>query len=224
VIPTTFAGALVLALLVLPGSLGDFLYRSVVGSSWREKDFRAVLRLLAFSVLGLAAYSIIAAQASWPAPEYVAPQTFADGEFVTKLPALSAAYIGHILCSTTIGGLAAFGRAVVSSVLASSSHADAWQHFVDKSVPRHWVIVQLRSGETVAGLLDHADKFVEPQYRDIVLEQPCYLHSGDYQVSSHQHLFILGSEVVSVATVWDGAEPRLVRPGERLFEDQPEQV
>ncbi len=66
-IPTT-TGAVIVLLAILPGFVGDYIYRSFTRVDWREKDWRSVLRLLGFSVVGAALYSLVAELFHWPAP------------------------------------------------------------------------------------------------------------------------------------------------------------
>ncbi len=55
--PTTPAEILIIALVILPGLLGDRVYKLLVGIDWREKEWRGILRLIAFSVAGAALYT-----------------------------------------------------------------------------------------------------------------------------------------------------------------------
>ena len=47
--PPTAATALVLVIAVVPGSLGSYLFSSVNGLDWRERDRGAAIRYVAFS-------------------------------------------------------------------------------------------------------------------------------------------------------------------------------
>ena len=70
--PTSVAAVLVLMLALLPGMLGAYFLEHLGGRDWRERDWRAALRYLAISVLGLALYAIIARRLSWPPPRDLA--------------------------------------------------------------------------------------------------------------------------------------------------------
>ena len=80
--------------------------------------------------------------------------------------------------------------------------------------------VRVKSGEVYAGRLDHADIAVEPDYRDILLEEPALYseESGNYLTDSTQALFIPGDQLLSIATVYDQEkDTRVIPPNEEVF-------
>lgn len=224
--PSTAAGLLVLLLAVIPGLPAGKVYDALVGIRWRETDFQQLLRLLAFSILGLVVYSICAGEWGWPEPTYVMPGTFTSPEFsVARLRFMGMAFLGHVAGASLVGIAAALGLKGLGAVFRISTERDAWDQFINFSAPEHWVLVTLRTGEIYAGKLHHADVSVGPEFRDIVLEEPALFDddSGQYRTTWHQHLFINGSDVASMATVYaeeqDG-EDRVSAPGESLFEGE----
>ena len=56
--PTTITALLIITIAVFPGLIGDRVYQFIVGVDWREKEFRTILRLIGFSVIGVVIYSI----------------------------------------------------------------------------------------------------------------------------------------------------------------------
>jgi hypothetical protein len=217
----TIAGLLIVVIAILPGVLGNLAYRALAGVSWREKEAQQILRLLAFSASGLAAYTFMASWLSWPLPEYVVPNTFAAGNLsAVMLPGLAAAYVGHFVFATAVGILAGFVVSGLRKLRPGFGQRDAWDQFIHGSVPRRWVIVHLRSGESYAGFIDHADVSVEPAFRDLILREPYRWNeeAGTYDSTYNQYLFLQGSEVVSIAVVHDPLHDRRVVPaGETPF-------
>jgi hypothetical protein len=203
-IPGTVAGLLVLVLAVLPGMPGDLVYRAVVGVSWREKDLPRILRLLLFSVLGIVSYSLVAAWLGFYQPDYVVPSTFTDPEFsASSIPRLGLAFVGHLAASALVGAAAAGGLRLLSRFSPLSAHRDAWDHFIRQTVSDHWVLLGLTNGDAYAGLIDHADVATEPEYRDVILEEPYKFdtESGRFVPTYNQYLFVLGSDIASIAVV-----------------------
>jgi len=215
-IPTTVAGVLVILLAVLPGIPGDRLYRALVGVSWRERDVHYLLRLVSFSVLGLAIYVLLAPLISMPPAEYVIPATFSSPSFgAASLRPIAAAYVGHIISATVVGGLV--GGSIVSVRAISRGRfgqPDAWDYFIHSAAPGRWVVVKVRSGESYTGFIEHCDVAVEAEYRDLVLMEPYLWNEASrrYAPTFNQLLFLQGSDVVSVAVVHDPAKDRRVVP------------
>ncbi len=220
-IPTTAAGLLVILLGVLPGLPGDYIYRTWIGVSWRERDVHHLLRLLSFSLLGLVVYSVLAMWADWYLPEYVIPMTFTSDRFsAADIPRLGIAYLGHFSGSAIVGGVSAAGMRFLGRFAPYSAQRDTWDHFIRITVPGHWVLVTLNSGDTYAGILDHADVTVEPQYRDLILSEPYMFdaESREYQLTYQQFLFLRGSDVASIAVVYaPELDKRVVPPTETPF-------
>jgi hypothetical protein len=227
VIPDTLTAVLIIVLGILPGLPGDKVYRAMAGVSWREKDTQHGIRLLSFSAAGLAVYASVAAPFGWPMPSYIVPNTYSAETFsASVIPTLGGAYLGHVAGATLAGLTAAGLRLGLAKVLTSGVHNDAWDQFVNKSTPKHWVLIHLTSGEIYSGILDHADVAVEPEYRDIILSEPAIYEDDQarYVSTSHQHLFIPGSAIASMATVYDPTcdQDRVVQPGAVLFGTQPD--
>lgn len=223
--PSTVAGLLVFLLAVIPGLPAGKIYDAAVGVRWRETNSEQLLRLLAFSVIGLVAYAIAAGRFSWPDPSYVLPKTFtSEGFTVSQLGPMSVAYLGHVVGASLVGVIAALGLKGLTSFSPLSADRDAWDQFVNFSVPEHWVLVTLRTGESFAGKMHHADVSVGPEFRDVVLEEPALYDedAGVHRTTWYQHLFISGSDIASVATVYMedvDTEDRMTMPGDLLFEE-----
>ena len=73
-LPDRVAAVLIAAFAILPGVPGERLYTMLVGGDWREDKWWRTLRLLAFSLVGLAAYAIIAHLIRTPSPTYISPK------------------------------------------------------------------------------------------------------------------------------------------------------
>jgi hypothetical protein len=215
-IPTSIAGILVVLLAVLPGVPADRAYRVFAGVSWREREVEYFLRLVSFSVLGLAVYVLLAPVLGMPPPTYVIPATFSAADFgPASLRPLAMAYIGHasssVLIGVALGGSIASLRRITRGRIGQR---DAWYHFIHVAAPRRWVIVKVRTGESYLGFIEHSDVAVEPQYRDVILVEP-YLWNEDrktYLPTFNQFLFLQGADVVSVAVAHDAAKDKRIMP------------
>ncbi len=216
-------GLLVLVLALLPGLPGDVAYRTLAGVSWREKDFTHVMRLTAFSALGLVLYAVIADRQGWPAPGYVVPSTFTGGTFAaSQIGTLGIAYIGHFVAGALVGLGAAGARHLLARIRAVSASRDTWDHLIHCAAPEHWVIVTLQNGDSYAGILDHADVSTEPEYRDLLIAEPYRYDAGAamYAPTFNQLLFVRGADVASIAVVYDDVrDKRIVPVGQSPFRE-----
>lgn len=225
-LPDTLAGVLVLILAVLPGVPGDYVFRGVVGVSWREKDFTRLVRLVSLSVAGLMLYAICAGILGLPAPDHVVPATFAaDSFFSSSLPSLGLAYLGHVAGATVAGAISAGGMWLLAKVTPASTERDTWDEFVHKTVEGRWVLVSLTGGETYLGIIHHADVATPPEFRDVILAEP-YRYDPRlqrYAPTRHQHLFLRGTDLASIATIYDAsmdAAGRVIPVDDAPFSEQ----
>src|SRR5437660_5700066 len=111
-LPATLMGVLIAAFAVLPGLPGGRVYSFLVGSNWREDKWSRTLRLLAFSLFGLAGYSLLATRIGTPLPQYIsakALEQLAPAEFGM----FAAAFLGHVAGATFFGLLAGVGTRVL---------------------------------------------------------------------------------------------------------------
>jgi hypothetical protein len=213
---------LVLLLAIFPGALGGRIYRLLVGVDWREKEWQGALRLLGFSIFGVTLYSLFASWLHLLPPTHLFPSTYitvaADPGLVARLVFLP--YTGHLIGGTLSGLGAALATRVLARFSSSSAHPCAWDDFIRRYAPGHWVTVGLTNGEVYAGKLLYADVGVASEERDLVLGEPARYESdsGNYVATSHQHLFITAANLSSIATYYDPAmDQRTVQPSELLF-------
>ena len=78
--PSTLTALLIFLLAILPGLPGDKIYRTLIGTSQRDKEWQNILRLLGFSVGGLGLYSIVAGIKGVPPPLHIFPNSFSACE------------------------------------------------------------------------------------------------------------------------------------------------
>ena len=217
--PTSLAALLIILLGVFPGVPGEWAYRMLVGTDWREKESRTVIRLLGFSLAGITLYISVAAILSLQQPIYLFPSTYQpqavspDSLHLFFLP-----YAGHIIGATLVGLLVASLQKAFSSRV--SPYSSAWDEFVRDCVPRHWVIVSLSNGATYAGMIESSDASVIQTERDIILNEPALYdaETGEYIVTAYQHIFFPASLVSCVGTVSASEDERITKPNDRLFE------
>lgn len=222
--PTSVVGFLILIVAVLPGVPGDKIYRLLVGADWREEQWQRVVRLLGFSVVGLALYSVGGSLVGAPPPTYLSPDRVVEAfEQPAQIRPLFIALLGHFVGS----GVAGLGGAVLARGIVRwtslTLFTSAWDHFVYQWVPKHWVVVRLDSGETYGGMLALADTSVREEERDLVLEEPAEFdeEKSEYISMNYQHLFLPGRLISSVAAVHDpDIDTRVTIIGKPIFKDK----
>jgi hypothetical protein len=222
--PTSFAAALVVALVMVPGILGDRIFRVLVGVDWREREWRGAARVVGFSAVGLALYSIAAQAFGLPPARHVFPEAYlASARNPNEINMLFLSYAGHLVG----GALAGIGGCWASKVLAklssSSAYPGAWDDLVRVYAPDHWVVVGLTSGDVYAGKLKTADVAVSTAERDIVLEEPAQYDTktGRYCATPYQFQFIQASTIFSISVVHEPRlESRVVAVGDYLFQER----
>lgn len=222
-IEITLTSLLVVILGLLPGAPAEWVYSKIVGISRHETEVIRGLRTLGFSILGLILYAVVARIAGWPPASHVVPATFGKSFQAEMIPALGLAYLGHGVGSVLAGSGSAVGHVKLRRGISRIHVRDAWDHLITECVASHWVVVRTTSGESYVGMMENVDVAVEPQYRDIILEEPARYEeeTDNYRTTRHQYLFIPGEEVASVAVVYDqNTDERVTQPGEILF-DQP---
>lgn len=207
---------------LIPGWVGTVVYRHFIGTDWREKDWTSVLRILALSVVGLTFYVLLADGLSLPPAIHVFASTYgADGVRPDTLASLLVPYLGHLVGGAIAGGTAAIAMRGLSRISSVGSQPCAWDHFVRESVPQHWVVVTLKTGEAYCGRLDVADDSVPQPDRDLVIDEPALYDEArrNYISMPYQHLFVPAAAVDCVATIFDPAvdRDRLSVAGNPLF-------
>jgi hypothetical protein len=90
-----------LVLACVPGGLGEWLYRLVVGVQQNEKQVYTAVRLIGFSVFGLCLYGITCVFGA-PEPVYVFPRYLSALE-PAGFPAVAAAFVGHCFGGAVAG-------------------------------------------------------------------------------------------------------------------------
>lgn len=219
--PDSITGLLIIIIAIFPGLLGDRIYQSLVGTDWREKEFRSIIRLIGFSVVGVVLYTVIADLFNFPPPLHLLPSTYASISSTTEsFNKIFFPYIGHLCGGLFAGIFASFGAWVLAKFSSSSVFPSAWDDFVRTYAPKHWVIVGLKNGEAYAGKLKTANVAVSNEDRDIVLEEPCLYEksTGNYKALNYQYLFISSDNLFSLAAIHDPMiDKRIVPIGEYLF-------
>jgi hypothetical protein len=220
-IPSTLAGILVMIFAVLPGVPGDRLYRAFVGYDWREDQWQRALRLLTFSLFGLAFYVSIAPIMNAPFPAYLSP-TLLQGAVSDPASsrALFIAMIGHFLGSSLAGLLSGLSLRVLARARSASAFYSAWDHFVRHCAKNRWIVVGLQNGESYSGYIETADTSVANSERDLVLLEPAMYDEtvGEFRSEAYQSLFIPGTFISSIATVYEPAlDKRFIPIGESVF-------
>ncbi|HEV7486574.1 MAG TPA: DUF6338 family protein [Thermoanaerobaculia bacterium] len=220
--PGTLMGILIAAFAVLPGLPGEKLYSFFVGSNWREDKWSRTLRLLAFSLFGLAGYALVATHIGAPVPQYISAKAL-EQLAPNQFGAFAAAFLGHVCGATFCGFLAGVGTRLIARMSATSAYSSAWDHFIKSSVKNHWVTVGLNNGDVYAGYIGPADVSVAAAERDVILLEPALLDQRlmRYRSLQYQSLFLVGSTILSMAVITDAAADKRITPiGESPFVEE----
>jgi hypothetical protein len=219
--PASLSSLLIALIALFPGLIGNRVFQILVGVDWREKEWRSLLRLLGFSVVGLAIYAIPAGVFGWPAPVHVFPATYQSASPAAKnLNYIFIPYAGHLVGGFLAGFLGAWGTILFARASSSSAYPGSWDDFARKRAPRHWVVVGLSNGDAYAGKLANVDFAVSSADRDLVLEEPCKFdpETDRYTALNYQYMFVSASSLFSIAAVYDpDIDRREVPVGESLF-------
>ena len=207
--PTSIATATVIALALIPGAFGAYVWALVNGQDWREKEWESAIRFLGFSVLGLGLYVIGALGLGLPAAIHVLPSTYEAAALnAGALSGIFLPYLGHIVSSAVVGGAAAWAHRGISALRGSSSQPSTWDHFLKNAVPNHWVVVTLKSGDVYAGYVQTAEESAPSTERDVILRNPAKFDEGlnNYRVTSLRDMFIPAELIQNLGTVRSEAE------------------
>ncbi|HEV3073211.1 MAG TPA: DUF6338 family protein, partial [Thermoanaerobaculia bacterium] len=210
---STLAGILLLVFAVLPGVPGERLYRTFVGSDWREDQWKKTLHLLTFSVFGLALYAGIAPLLHAPFPTYLSPVLLEQAaKDEVSFRRMLLALLGHFAGSSVAGVISGVSMRSVARVMSASAYYSAWDHFVRHCAKKHWVVVTLQNGETYSGFIETADISVAGSERDLILREPASYDQerDEYRASKYQSLFLPGSSLSSIATVYEPTDKRII--------------
>lgn len=218
-LPDSVAALLIAAFAILPGVPGERLYTVLVGWDWREDKWWRTLRLLAFSLVGLSAYAIVAQATAAPAPAYISPPGI-QALRPDQIGTLAVAFLGHIVGAAITGLAAGFATRLVARFTSRSAYFSSWDHFINSCAKGRWVTVGLTNGQVYAGYIDKADVSVAAAERDIILREPALYDEAEktYRATAYQTMFLLGSTISSIAAVTDPrGDKRITSAGEDLF-------
>jgi hypothetical protein len=190
----------------LPGFPAEQLYRMQRGSDWREKDWQRWLRLLVFSLVGLATYALLAKQLGAPPPIYVSPQLLSLALATPDtLADVLIPLLGHTVAAVGIGLLAGLVLPIVSRRIGFSPFSGAWDQLAFSAARSHWVVIGLQNGESYAGIIDTVDTSVAIGERDVLLADPAAYapERRDYIATGYKYLFLPGDQIASVGILYD---------------------
>jgi hypothetical protein len=221
--PSSIAAALILLIVIVPGALGSKVYDSLNGIDWRERDWGAAIRYVAFSSVGLIAYVLGAALFHWWPAYHVVPESYASNALRdANLLRLAVPFVGHLAGAGLTGFAAAHASRWLARFTARTHRPGAWDVLVRDNIEHRWVVVTLASGDVLAGFLAVADAGVAAAERDLILREPARLDpkSGNYVVTPFRDLFLPASLVQNLATMAEPTDDRVApRPGEYLWKD-----
>ena len=217
----TLTGILILIFAVLPGVPGDRMYRVFVGYDWREDQWQRILRLITFSLFGLALYTSVAPFISAPFPAYLSPALLEKAVAnETSFGQVMVSLLGHFAGASFAGAASGLALRLIARFRASSAYYSAWDHFVRNCAKSHWVLIGLQNGESYSGFIETADVSVAASDRDIILREPALYDAeqNEFVALGYQSLFIPGSLVSSLSTVFDSTrDKRIIPVGESVF-------
>lgn len=206
---------------ILPGMAGSGIYRLLVGLDRRDDGWQKLLRLLVFSVSGLALYIVAASACGLPFPPYLTHSDSQDFLELGNLSKLGLAYGGHVFGSALVGLFAAGIVRLLARWTPMSPYPDTWDAFVKSYAKEHWVIISLVDGAAYAGLIREADISVVQEERDVVLKEPAKYddEKGQYIALNYQYLFIPAARIDMIAAVHNPKldKERITNIGESIF-------
>lgn len=190
---------------IVPGIPGEVLYRLIAGGSWREDAWSRVFRIVGFSLIGLVLAVLSFRLAGIAVVPEVATAVADQSVSESLVLGLAGLLLGQSVMSALSGTVSGFVVRWLCHAFSMTPYADAWDEYVRRVVPGHWVVVRLLDGSTLAGMLCRADVTVPPENRDIILSEPATYDEGlgNYLSLPLQHLFIPGASLASVAVVYD---------------------
>ena len=197
---TTLLSFLVFILIFAPGAPAEASVTMLAGANWYEDWGDRSLRIILFSLFGLATYSILADSMGLPIPEYVTAEFFnyENPWGAEKMASMSVAYFGHTLTSLMFGiGLAVIRRTALPRA-KGTFYSHPWDDMLQERMPNGWVVVSLTTGEAFAGEVEVASQNADN--RAILLREPeKYIEAEEtYRKLSYQHLYLPSSLVESV--------------------------
>lgn len=220
--PSTINGIIILVIALIPGVPGETWMSEITGLDWREDRLRRVIRIVVISVTGLISYvamsdALLLIGVALPEPKYINPRHLTLGFSSSILSEMAYAYVGHLLLSTLIGGVAGLAWVRYGRIVESTPYPAAWDDLIRDLVPGRWVIVTLTNGDVYMGKIETADSGVAESDRDLILEEPLqYSEALVCEASQNQYLYLPSALIASVAVVYDEDKDgeRFVPPGE----------
>lgn len=209
---------------IVPGIPGELLYRLIAGATWREDAWSRVFRIVGFSLGGLVLAILTFRLAGVGVVAKLSGAIAEESLSESVVLGMSALLAAQTIISTVVGLGSGYAVRGLCHVFQVTPYADGWDEYVRRFVANHWVIVRLLDGSSFAGILSRADITVPPENRDIILSEPAIFdeEKGNYVSVEHQHLFLPGASIASVAVVHDPARDTRISPvGTSLFCKEP---
>lgn len=227
-LPTTLTGLFVFLVALIPGVPGEALFNRHAWQDWREETWVRVVRIVLISIFGLLAYSLISAFVFRPLlggglPLHVFPTTFTQSFSPQMLGPLAVGYLGHSVSALVVGDLSGRAYGHIAEETGLLKAPPVWDEFAGDLMHNRWIILELESGEVVAGIPVGADTEVPQSERDIVVREPAFWdpEKQTYIASPLQFYFVPAAHVQSVAVYQDKEQDaeRITTPGEPIFSE-----
>jgi hypothetical protein len=218
----TIAALLITLFAVMPGILGNGIYELIVGSKRNEELWDRIFRIVSFSFLGLALYVLVFVPLfHLPVPLYLFPQTFSSPSIdQTQVVQTVLVLLMMILLSTLSAFFIAFAVKTYNK-FSPVTTTHTYDEFIRGYIHGHWVIVNLKSGESYAGILERGDINVKIEERDVILREPALYDKvkKNYFTSTNQYLYFPGDSIRSISVIYDSSiDPdRIVPVNRQLF-------
>lgn len=217
--PVDITALVILIVVLLPGAVGEWIYRSFVGVvSWRDTALNTTFRLLGFSLAGATIYAFISRWLGLPPPNHLFPTELSQFGPTTYL-SFFVPITGHVLSTVTfafavVGCFKAFTRAS-----KQPNYHTTWDDFINERVKDRWVAVSLKGGAAYIGKLATAEELVKMDERDITLEEPAFWSPKDYNyiALNYQYLYLPASTIDSIGAYTKPSDERSVKVGDKVF-------
>ncbi len=77
--PVDLTALVILIVVLLPGAVGEWIYRSFVGVvNWRDNALNTTFRILGFSLAGATIYALIGGRLGLPPPNHLFPSVLSQ--------------------------------------------------------------------------------------------------------------------------------------------------
>ena len=158
------------------------------------------------------------------APLYLIPETYSTPSYEQTQIIQTAQVLFWMFLLSTLVALATSLAVVKYNKYSPLTTTRTYDEFIRGYLDKHWVIVNLKSGASYAGIFDRGDTSVKTDERDIILREPALYskEKSNYITTSYQYLYFPGNSISSIAVMYNRSiDKRKTRLNQILFSTNP---